>query len=194
MRDKIIAIGASTGGTEAIKKIMEELPDTTPGVVIVQHMPPKFTTSFAERLNHYSDMHIREAKDGDFVEKGVGLVAPGGLHMYIVGKGTTYQVRVRRGELVNRHRPAVDVLFRSVSYEAGMNGFGILLTGMGDDGARGLAEIKSFGGYTIAQDEASSIVYGMPREGLIHDKTAEVLPLEKISQRIKKYYNLDYIL
>lgn len=193
LREKIIGIGASTGGTEAIKTVMEKLPDSTPGIVIVQHMPPKFTTSFAERLNHYSDMHVQEAKDGDFIERGVALVAPGGFHMYLTGKGSGYQVRVVKGELVNRHRPSVDVLFRSVAQEAGANGMGILLTGMGDDGARGIGEIKEVGGLTIAQNEASSVVYGMPREALKFDKKAEVLSLEKISQRIKNYYNLEFI-
>lgn len=193
IREKIIAIGASTGGTEAIKTIMETLPDTTPGLVIVQHMPPKFTLSFAERLNHYSDMHVREAKDGDFVEKGVALVAPGGFHMYVVGKGSGYQVRVVKGELVNRHRPSVDVLFRSVAQEAGSNAFGILLTGMGDDGARGIGEIKEYGGKTAAQDEASSVVYGMPREALKYDKTVEVMNLEQISRRLKNYFNLEML-
>jgi two-component system chemotaxis response regulator CheB len=193
IREKIIGIGASTGGTEAIKTIMETLPDTTPGIVIVQHMPPKFTTSFAERLNHYSDMHVREAHDGDFVERGVALVAPGGFHMYVVGKGSGYQVRVVKGELVNRHRPSVDVLFRSVAQEAGGNGFGVLLTGMGDDGARGIGEIKEAGGKTVAQDEASSVVYGMPREALKYDKSVEVIALNQISQRIKHQFNLEYL-
>jgi two-component system, chemotaxis family, protein-glutamate methylesterase/glutaminase len=193
LREKIIGIGASTGGTEAIKTIMETLPDTTPGIVIVQHMPPKFTTSFAERLNHYSDMHVREAHDGEFVERGVALVAPGGFHMYVIGKGSGYQVRVVKGELVNRHRPSVDVLFRSIAQEAGGNAFGVLLTGMGDDGAKGIGEIKQAGGKTVAQDEASSVVYGMPREALKYDKTVEVIPLDRISQRIKHQFNLEYL-
>lgn len=190
IREKILAIGASTGGTEAIKSIIQKLPDTTPGTLIVQHMPPKFTTSFAERLNHYSDMHVREARDGDFPEKGTALVAPGGFHMYVVGTGTGYRVKVVRGDLVNRHRPAVDVLFRSVAQEGGRNSIGVLLTGMGDDGARGLAEIKAAGGYTIAQDEETSVVYGMPKEGAKHDKTVDILALPEISKKIIQKFNL----
>lgn len=188
--ENLIAIGASTGGTEAIRIILEQLPVDCPGIVVVQHMPEKFTTSFAERLNQLCKINVKEAQDGDFVEKGMALIAPGNFHLAVKSKGTGYIVNVIQGQLVNRHRPAVDVLFRTSAIAASNKLMGILLTGMGDDGALGLAEIKEAGGYTVAQDEASSVVYGMPKEGLKHDPTAKVLPLEQISTFIKTYFKL----
>ncbi len=178
--NKIIAIGASTGGTEAVKQLLEELPPASPGIVIVQHMPEKFTYSFAERLNQICRINVKEAEDGDQIIPGRALIAPGNSHLIIRRRGQNYFVEVLGGQLVNRHRPSVDVLFRSVAIAAGNNATGIILTGMGDDGAKGLAEMKSTGAFTIAQDEKSCVVYGMPKEAIKHDPTAKVLPLNKI--------------
>ncbi len=182
--ETIIAVGASTGGTEAIKEFLLGMPAHSPGIVIVQHMPEKFTYSFAERLNQLCPMQVKEAQNGDFVERGKVLIAPGNYHMLLRPKGTGYTVEIKAGQLVNRHRPSVDVLFRSVALTAGRNATGILLTGMGDDGAKGIGEIKEFGGYTIAQDEESSVVYGMPKEALKYDKNVKVLPLSQIAQHV----------
>lgn len=164
--NKIIAIGASTGGTEAIKKVLTRLPANTPGIVIVQHMPAQFTTSFAERLDELCQMNVAEAKNGDTVTNGKVLLAPGNYHMLLKRSGARYYVEVKTGPLVQYQRPAVDILFRSVSRYAGSNALGILLTGMGKDGAAGMLEMKKAGAVTIAQDENSCVVFGMPKEAI----------------------------
>jgi len=182
--EKIIAIGASTGGTEAIRMFLEGLPMNCPGVVIVQHMPEHFTRSFAERLNELCKISVKEAVDGDVVKPGTALIAPGNQHMLLKRRGSQYFIELSKGPLVNRHRPSVDVLFRSASIYAGKNCIGVLLTGMGDDGARGLLEIKDAGGRTIAQDESTSVVFGMPKEAIQLNAAEKVLPLPDISKYV----------
>jgi two-component system, chemotaxis family, protein-glutamate methylesterase/glutaminase len=162
----VIAMGASTGGTEAIAEILKDLPDETPGIVIVQHMPDKFTKAFAERINGFARQLVKEAENGDRVYPGVVLIAPGNRHMLLRSDSKGYYVEINDGLPVNRHKPSVDVLFRSTAQTAGHNAIGILLTGMGSDGAAGLLEMKEAGSKTIAQDEASCVVFGMPREGI----------------------------
>ncbi|MBW2680369.1 MAG: chemotaxis response regulator protein-glutamate methylesterase [Deltaproteobacteria bacterium] len=164
--NKIIAIGASTGGTEAIKTVLTAMPPNSPGIVIVQHMPANFTTSFAERLNSLSQITVKEANDGDSVVNGQALLAPGNFHMLLKRSGAKYYVQVKKGPLVHHQRPAADVLFRSVANYAGANAVGIILTGMGSDGAVGLLEMKKAGARTVAQDEKSCVVFGMPKEAI----------------------------
>ncbi len=164
--NKIIAIGASTGGTEAIKKVLTRLPRNTPGIVIVQHMPAQFTTSFAERLNELCQVSVKEAKNGDTIINGQVLIAPGNYHMIFKRSGARYYVEVKTGPLVHYQRPAVDVLFKSVARYAGANALGIILTGMGKDGAAGMLDMKKAGAINIAQDEKSSVVFGMPKEAI----------------------------
>jgi two-component system chemotaxis response regulator CheB len=188
-REGIIAIGASAGGTQAISEILEKLPRPIPGIAIVQHMPPKFTASFAERLNNHCDLEVREAKNGDPLKPGVALVAPGGLHMLITSASRGYAVRIYSDELVNRHRPSVDVLFDSVARVVGENALGIILTGMGSDGARGLHAMKTAGAHTIAQDEKTCVVFGMPDQAIRHNAVCEILPLERIPDRIVDWAN-----
>lgn len=161
--DRVIAFGSSTGGVQTIEAVLRQLPRTMPGIVLVQHMPEKFTQSFAARLNTMSDLEVLEAKDGDRVINGRVLVAPGGRHMQLKRSGAQYVVEVRDGPLVNHHKPSVDVLFKSVAQCAGRNAIGAIFTGMGDDGARGLLEMRKAGASTLAQDEASCVVYGMPK-------------------------------
>lgn len=182
--EKVIAMGASTGGTEALRAVIERLPLDTPGVVVVQHMPEKFTRSFAERLDTLSAVTVKEAEMNDSVLRGQVLIAPGNKHLVLKRSGHRYFVDVVDGPLVNRHRPSVDVLFRSVANNAGKNAVGVILTGMGDDGARGLLEMKNAGAYTIGQDEESSVVFGMPKEAQKCGAVQKVLPLEKIAQEI----------
>ncbi len=182
--EKVIAIGASTGGTEAIRVLIEDLPLDTPGVVIVQHMPEKFTRSFADRLNQLCDVTVKEAEPNDTVLRGQVLIAPGNRHTVLRRSGHRYYVDMVDGPLVNRHRPSVDVLFRSVANNAGQNAVGVILTGMGDDGARGLLEMKNAGAYTIGQDEDSCVVFGMPKEAQKRDAVEKVLPLAQISREI----------
>ncbi|RLD77130.1 MAG: chemotaxis response regulator protein-glutamate methylesterase [Bacteroidetes bacterium] len=177
----VISVGASTGGTEALKVFLEEMPLDTPGIVIVQHMPEHFTRSFAERLNDICSISVKEAEDGDSVLQGRALIAPGNKHTLLRRSGARYYVEVKEGPLVNRHRPSVDVLFRSTALYAGSNAIGIIMTGMGDDGAKGLLEMKEAGAKTIAQDEASCVVYGMPKEAVKLNAADKVLPLEKIA-------------
>lgn len=184
--NKIIAIGASTGGTEAIKTILTALPPNSPGIIIVQHMPAKFTTSFAERLDAICAIQVKEAANGDSVTSGRALLAPGNLHMLLKRSGSRYFVEVKDGPLVHHQRPAVDVLFRSVARTAGANAVGILLTGMGADGAKGLLEMKEAGAATIAQDERSCIVFGMPKEAIKLGAADKVVPLEGISRSAMK--------
>ena len=182
--DCVICIGASTGGTESLREVLQSLPPATPGIVIVQHMPEKFTTSFAQRLNGLCQMEVKEAEDGDAVLRGRVLIAPGNFHTLLVRSGARYHVSVKEGPLVSRHRPSVDVLFRSAAGSAGSNAVGIIMTGMGDDGARGLREMKQAGAYTIAQDEATSIVFGMPKEAIALGCVDRVVPLGSIAQEI----------
>ncbi len=184
--DKVIAIGASTGGTEALRKVLQTMPAISPGIVIVQHMPEKFTTAFASHLNEISEMEVKEAVHGDRLHNGRVLVAPGGKHMLLKRSGAQYHVDVVDGPLVSRHRPSVDVLFRSVSRYAGKNATACIMTGMGDDGAAGLKEIKDSGGKTFAQDEASCVVFGMPREAWKRGAAERLLPLSDIAAVLLK--------
>jgi two-component system chemotaxis response regulator CheB len=183
----VVAVGASTGGTEALRVFLEALPVDTPGIVIVQHMPEHFTRSFAERLNSICNISVKEAQNGDTVTRGKALIAPGNHHLLLKRSGARYFVEVVEGELVNRHRPSVDVLFRSTARYAGKNAIGIIMTGMGDDGAKGLLEMKEAGAHTIAQDEASCIVFGMPKEAIALNAAHKILALDKISSEIINY-------
>lgn len=185
--DKVIAIGTSTGGTQALEAVLTRLPRTTTGIVVVQHMPEKFTAMFAERLNGLCAMEVREARDGDRVLPGVVLIAPGGRHMLLQRSGAQYRVQVRDGPLVNRHKPSVDVLFRSVAQIAGRNALGIIMTGMGDDGARGLKEMRNAQAQTIAEDESTCVVFGMPKAAIDMGAVAKVIPLDRIAQEIISY-------
>ena len=189
---KLIAIGASTGGTKAIERVLKDLPVQIPGIVIVQHMPPVFTKTFADRLNTVCNLNVVEAKDGDLVQSGRVLLAPGNYHMQVEKSGAKYYVKVRQGPPVNHHRPSVDVLFNSVAKSAGVNAMGIILTGMGGDGANGMLEMKNAGAHTIAQDEATSVVYGMPKEAKRVGAVDVVLPLDAISGAIMKEVNRNY--
>jgi two-component system chemotaxis response regulator CheB len=177
---KIVAIGASTGGTEALKEVLSPLPSSFPGIVIVQHMPEAFTAQFADRLDSLCRMRVREAEDGDLILPGKVLLAPGGHHMAVVRRGTECAVRVYRGERVNRHLPSVDVLFSSCARQLGGNAIGVILTGMGADGARGMLEMKEADAFNIAQDEDSCVVFGMPREAILLGAADQVLPLHRI--------------
>lgn len=180
--EKIIALGASTGGTESIRVFLEDMPFDSPGIVIVQHMPEHFTATFAQRLNTLSQMTVKEAQNGDSILRGHALIAPGNHHMIVKRSGTKYYVEVKQGPLVNRHRPSVDVLFRSVARYAGKNAVGVIMTGMGDDGARGMLEMKESGAQTIAQDEASCVVFGMPKEAIKTGGVDRVVSLPQISK------------
>jgi two-component system chemotaxis response regulator CheB len=184
--DKVIAIGASTGGTEALKKVLTQFPPTIPGIVVVQHMPPKFTTTFSERLNQLSKIEVKEAKDGDSVNPGRALIAPGNYHMLLRRSGAKYYVSVKSGPLVNRQRPSVDVLFQSISKYAGANAVGVIMTGMGSDGAKGLLEIRQAGARTIGQNEASCVVFGMPKEAANINAVEKLVPLNRIPHEIIK--------
>lgn len=179
--EKLIAVGASTGGTEALRMFLEVMPIDCPGIVIVQHMPEKFTRAFAERLNTICKITVKEAENNDTVLRGQALIAPGSRHMILKRSGSRYFVEVKEGPLVSRHRPSVDVLFRSVARYAGKNAVGIIMTGMGDDGSRGMKEMKDAGAYNIAQDEASSVVFGMPKEAISAGAVDKVLSLEEIA-------------
>lgn len=182
--NKIIAIGASTGGTRAIEAVLTALPADVPGIAMVQHMPPVFTTSFAERLNSICKMEVREAKDRDPVEPGVALLAPGNYHMQVEKSGARYYARIKMGPPVHHQRPSVDVLFHSVAKSAGVNATGIMLTGMGGDGAKGMLAMKHAGAHNIVQDEASCVVFGMPREAIRVGAASEVTSLQHIAQRL----------
>ncbi len=179
--EKVALIGASTGGTEALKVLLERMPPDAPGILIVQHMPEKFTAAFAQRLDSLCRIHVKEAANGDTVLRGQALIAPGNHHMLLKRSGARYFVEVRDGPLVCRHRPSVDVLFRSGGRYAGRNAVGVLMTGMGNDGAHGLLEMKQAGARTIAQDEASSVVFGMPCEAIKLGAADKVLPLGAIA-------------
>ncbi len=186
LTNKIVAIGASTGGTEAIREVLVRLPPTVPGIVIVQHMPPRFTTAFAERLNGVCAFEVREGQDGDSVYPGRCLIAPGNFHMLLRRSGARYYVNVKTGPMVHHQRPAVDVLFRSVAKAAGRNAVGVILTGMGADGAEGLKLMREAGSYTIGQDEATCVVYGMPKAAYEMGAVEKVLPLDKIAAEIMR--------
>lgn len=185
--NKILAIGASTGGTQAIEAVLTQLPRNSPGIVIVQHMPEHFTKSFADRLNTLCEIDVREAVDGDYLNAGTALIAPGNHHMVLRRSGARYFVQVKDGPMVCRQRPSVDVLFKSVAKFAGANAVGALLTGMGADGADGLLEMKNAGSHTIAQDEKTSVVYGMPAEAAKRGATCEILPLDKIAASLLRH-------
>jgi two-component system, chemotaxis family, protein-glutamate methylesterase/glutaminase len=184
--NKLIAIGASTGGTRALETVLTALPPNLPGIVVVQHMPPVFTTSFANRLNQISRLEVREAKDRDYVEPGLVLLAPGNYHMLLEKQGASYYVRLKQGPPVHYQRPAVDVLFNSVADQAGINAIGVIMTGMGADGARGLLAMRQKGSHTIAQDEATSVVFGMPKEAINMGAAVEIAPLGGIANSILK--------
>ncbi|MEB0136344.1 chemotaxis response regulator protein-glutamate methylesterase [Actimicrobium sp. CCC2.4] len=180
----IVALGTSTGGTQALEKVLMSLPRVSPGIVIVQHMPEKFTAEFAARLNMLCQIEVREARHKDRVVQGVALIAPGGKHLLLRRVGTQYFVDVIDGPLVNRHRPSVDVLFRSVARSAGANALGVIMTGMGDDGALGLLEMRRAGARTLAQDEESCVVFGMPKEAIKLDAVDKIVPLGAIGREI----------
>jgi two-component system chemotaxis response regulator CheB len=182
--ERVVAIGTSTGGTQALEEVLTALPRVTPGIVIVQHMPEKFTAAFADRLNKLCQIEVREAQHGDRVLPGRALIAPGGRHMLLRRDGARYCVDVIDGPLVNRHRPSVDVLFRSVAKGAGANALGIIMTGMGDDGAAGLLEMRKAGARTVAQDEESCVVYGMPKEAVKRGGVEKTVPLKAIDREI----------
>jgi two-component system chemotaxis response regulator CheB len=179
--EKLICIGASTGGTEAIKEILIRMPADSPGIVITQHMPPGFTTSFAARLNGLCQITVKEASQGERILPGHAYIAPGGKQFRIDKSGANYLCVVEDGELVNRHKPSVEVLFKSAARLVGRNAFGIMLTGMGNDGAKAMKEMRDAGSYNYVQDEASCVVFGMPREAILHGAADEVLPLVSIA-------------
>ncbi|MEX0722438.1 MAG: chemotaxis response regulator protein-glutamate methylesterase [Gracilimonas sp.] len=182
--NKLIAIGSSTGGTRALEAILPSLPANLPGIVIVQHMPPVFTKSFADRLDTMCQMKIKEAEDGDMVETGKVLIAPGNYHMLIEKSGARYYARIKSGPPVHHQRPSVDVMFNSIAEHVGVNAMGVILTGMGADGAQGLLNMKHSGAFTIAQDEKTSVVYGMPKEANKLGAAEEILPLQNIAGAI----------
>ncbi len=185
--DRLVAIGTSTGGTQALEAVLTRLPGVCAGIVIVQHMPEKFTAMFAERLNGLCKIEVREAQNGDRVMPGRALIAPGGRHMMVKRSGAQYYVEVVDGPLVNRHKPSVDVLFRSVAQVAGKNALGIIMTGMGDDGARGMKEMHDVGAQTVAEDESTCVVFGMPKEAIKLGGVDKVVPLDRIPQEIVAY-------
>jgi two-component system chemotaxis response regulator CheB len=180
----IVCVGASTGGTEALRELLVALPANTPGIVIVQHMPEKFTAAFAKRLNSLCEVEVKEAEHGDPVLRGHVLIAPGGKHMLLERQGARYVVSIKEGPLVSRHRPSVDVLFRSAARSAAANAMGIIMTGMGDDGARGMKEMHAVGAFTVAQDEETSVVFGMPKEAIAHGGVDRTVALDQIAREI----------
>ncbi|MFN4361386.1 MAG: chemotaxis response regulator protein-glutamate methylesterase [Hylemonella sp.] len=179
--EKLICIGSSTGGTEAVKEVLTRMPADSPGIVITQHMPPGFTTSFATRLNGLCQITVKEAVNGERILPGHAYIAPGGRHLRVDRSGANYVAVVEDGEPVNRHKPSVEVLFHSCAQVVGPNAFGIMLTGMGNDGAKAMREMKDAGSYNYVQDEASCVVFGMPREAIAHGAADEVLPLTSIA-------------
>ena len=188
--ERVVAIGTSTGGTQALEEVLTGLPRVSPGIVIVQHMPEKFTAAFAARLDSLCEIEVREARHNDRVVPGRALIAPGGRHMLLRRSGAQYHVEVVDGPLVNRHRPSVDVLFRSVAKSAGTNALGIIMTGMGDDGAAGLLEMRQAGAHTLAQDERSCVVYGMPKEAVKRGGVERSVPLQGIGAEIMRQMGL----
>ena len=184
--NKIVAIGASTGGTTALDVVLRQFPKNAPGTVVVQHMPPGFTKAFAERLDKNCEVHVKEAEDGDLIMTGHVLIAPGNKHMAVQRRGAQYQVIVKDGPLVGHHRPAVEVLFRSVATHVGANAVGIMLTGMGADGSQGMKAMRDAGARTIAQDEASCVVFGMPRAAIEAGGAERIVPLERVTAEMLK--------
>lgn len=184
--ERIVVVGASTGGTEALREFLMSMPMDSPGIVIVQHMPENFTAAFARRLDTLCRVTVKEAENGDSVITGRALIAPGNRHTILKRSGARYYVEVKEGPLVCRHRPSVDVLFRSAARYAGKNAVGVIMTGMGDDGAKGMKEMKGAGAFTIAQDEATSVVFGMPKEAIKLEAVNKVLPLDKIGSSVIK--------
>jgi len=182
--ERVVVIGTSTGGTQALQEVLVELPAVSPGIVIVQHMPSHFTAAFAARLDSMCNIEVREAKHNDRVVPGCALIAPGGRHMLLMRSGAQYHVEIKDGPPVSRHRPSVDVLFRSAAKCAGPNALGIIMTGMGDDGARGLKEMREAGARTIAQDEASCVVFGMPKEAIRLEAAERIVPLGELARMI----------
>ena len=182
--DTVVVVGASTGGTEALREFLEGLPPNAPGIVIVQHMPEHFTAAFAKRLDGLCRITVKEAETNDSLVRGRALIAPGNRHILLKRSGARYYIEIKDGPLVCRHRPSVDVLFRSAARYAGRNAVGVIMTGMGDDGARGMVELKAAGAYTIAQDEASCVVFGMPHEAIKRAAVEAVLPLSAIARRV----------
>ncbi|UWS34878.1 protein-glutamate methylesterase/protein-glutamine glutaminase [Erwinia pyrifoliae] len=182
--EKLIAIGASTGGTEAIRHVLQPLPITSPALLITQHMPAGFTRSFADRLNKLCQITVKEAEDGERILPGHAYIAPGAMHLELARSGANYQVILNDGPSVNRHKPSVDVLFNSVAHFAGRNAVGVILTGMGSDGAAGMLAMNKAGAWTIAQNEASCVVFGMPREAIALGGASEVVDLHQISQHM----------
>ena len=182
--NKVVAVGSSTGGTEALKAFLTRLPANAPGIVMVQHMPANFTRAFAERLNELCQIEVKEAEDGDVVRPGRALLAPGNFHMVMRRSGARYLVNVKTGPMIHYQRPAVDPLFRSVARYVGANAIGVILTGMGSDGAKGLREMKDAGAVTFAQDEASCVVYGMPKEAVKAGAVEYVVPLSEMAARV----------
>jgi len=187
----LIAIGASTGGTEAIEEILTHMPADMPGIVITQHIPAGFSRAFAERLNKFCPMRVAEAADGDAVQPGLALIAPGNFHMIVRESGGSYRVTVKDGPMVCYQRPSVDVLFSSVAEAAGPNAIGVILTGMGSDGAQGMKKMKSAGATTIAQDEASCVVFGMPKQAILLGAVDRVVPLESVAEAIRGALHTD---
>ncbi len=185
--DKVIAMGTSTGGTQALEAVLVPLPRSVCGIVIVQHMPEKFTAMFAERLNGLCQIQVKEAVDGDRVMTGVALIAPGGRHMQLRRSGARYFVEVQDGPVVNRHKPSVDVLFRSVAETAGRNALGVIMTGMGDDGARGLLMMHTAGARTVAEDASTCVVFGMPQEAIKRGAVDKILPLPEIGDELVRF-------
>ncbi len=185
--EKLIFIGASTGGTEATREVLTRLPADSPGVLITQHMPPGFTKSYATRLNGLCRIRVSEAVDGERVLPGHAYIAPGGMHMSVERSGANYIVRVRDGEPVNRHKPSVEVLFQSAARVAGPNALGVMLTGMGADGATAMKEMRDAGAFTLAQDEASCVVFGMPREAIARGGVHDVLPVTRIAEKLMEH-------
>jgi two-component system chemotaxis response regulator CheB len=184
--EKVVVVGASTGGTEAVRVFLQSLPADTPGIVIVQHMPEHFTATFAKRLDEICRVSVKEGANNDTVMPGRALIAPGNFHTLLKRSGARYYIEVKEGPLVSRHRPSVDVLFRSAARYAGKNALGVIMTGMGDDGAQGMLELKDAGAYTIAQDENSCVVFGMPNEAIKLGGVAKVLPLDDIGSSIMR--------
>ncbi|HAS88764.1 MAG TPA: chemotaxis response regulator protein-glutamate methylesterase [Desulfovibrio sp.] len=187
--EKVVLVGASTGGTEAIQNFLQSMPLDCPGIAIVQHMPEKFTAAFASRLNTICRINVKEAKDGDSILRGQALIAPGNKHMLLKRSGARYYVEIKDGPLVSRHRPSVDVLFRSGASSAGKNAVGVIMTGMGDDGAKGMKEMHDAGTYCIAQDEASCVVFGMPQEAIKHGGVDKIMPLKNIPGAVVNHCN-----
>jgi two-component system chemotaxis response regulator CheB len=184
--ESVVVVGASTGGTEALKVFLERLPIDCPGVVVVQHMPEHFTAAFASRLDGICDVSIKEAENNDTVLRGRVLIAPGNKHLLLKRSGARYYVEVKNGPLVSRHRPSVDVLFRSTARYAGKNAIGVIMTGMGDDGSHGMLEMKNAGAYNIAQDEDSCVVFGMPKEAIKIGAVDKIAPLDQIADLVIK--------